>query len=850
MVATHCPDRNYIQEYLSGRLANANAAELEQHLDACATCERVLEELETEPDSLVDVLQRWPAAADNESDQQNSAVLAAQRFSASLADRLRPAESFELDAAPVIGAYQLMRLLGRGGMGTVYLARHRKLDKQVAIKVLPVTMAQRHDIVTRFQREIRATGKLDHAAIIRATDAGESDGVHYLVMDAVDGLDCGRICRLLGPLPIADACEIARQTALGLAYAHSQGIIHRDIKPSNLMLDTRGQVKITDFGLAQMAVWNDQFAELTTVGQLMGTLEYMAPEQAEAGATLDPRTDIYALGATLFRLLCNRTPLSATHARTPIEKLRSIANESPTPIRELREDIPAELSRLVMQMLSKSCDHRPATAQEVADRLTAFCEQASLVRLITSAQAKANDESQRPYVTDATTRQHVSTQSEQLRAKPPAKVWKWIALACLAALVCAGVVVVMETSKGQLVIESREANVRVKLLKDGKEVRELTVHPGAQVTKLTAGNYEIVIEAPSDRFSVSERKFEIKMGETVVATVSQLPPMPAGQTSGADAPPPEPVALAKVEAKSVVLKQQYVGQVHSHRHIDLRAPEAGTIAETRFKTGQQVKAGELLVTLTPSLFANDLEALKAKAKQVELRAENTKKLFEKKVISNLELQMVTAELEEANARVSRAQAEREPVRIEAPFDGIVGHLRYQKDSRIQEGETLTSLSDNSVMWVFFNVPEVRHFEYDQGRQLKDQKIELVLANGQKFEHHGKLGAIDADFNAQTGTIAYRADFPNPEGKLRDGQTGTILVTRELDDALVIPQRATFEVLGQRCVFVVDGQHVARKREIVVTSEVDDTFVVQSGVRAGDRIVVSGLRQVRDGEQVK
>ncbi len=155
------------------------------------------------------------------------------------------------------------------------------------------------------------------------------------------------------------------------------------------------------------------------------------------------------------------------------------------------------------------------------------------------------------------------------------------------------------------------------------------------------------------------------------------------------------------------------------------------------------------------------------------------------------------------------------------------------------------------MWVYFNVPETQYLEYMANRQQhEDDKIELMLANQTKFPQPGKLGAIEAEFNKETGNIAFRADFPNPDGLLRHGQTGTILIHRKVHDAIVIPQRATYEIMDKRYVYVVDKDDVVHRREIVVQNETDDIFVIKKGVSVGDRIVLEGIRQVRDGEKVE
>ena len=203
-----------------------------------------------------------------------------------------------------VGPYRVLEPIAAGGMGMVLRAQHPKLKRTVAIKLLPLQQWAGSTAVARFEREMEVIGNLDHPNIVRASDAGDAGGMHYLVMDFIDGTDLSQLVHRLGPLPVADACEIARQTAIGLQYVHDAGLVHRDIKPSNIMLTGDGRVKILDLGLAML---NEQFSEdannLTTVGQLMGTLDYMSPEQAADSRQVDARADIYSLGATLFKLL-------------------------------------------------------------------------------------------------------------------------------------------------------------------------------------------------------------------------------------------------------------------------------------------------------------------------------------------------------------------------------------------------------------------------------------------------------------------------------------------------------------------------------------------------------------------
>jgi membrane fusion protein (multidrug efflux system) len=211
-----------------------------------------------------------------------------------------------------------------------------------------------------------------------------------------------------------------------------------------------------------------------------------------------------------------------------------------------------------------------------------------------------------------------------------------------------------------------------------------------------------------------------------------------------------------------------------------------------------------------------------------------------------------AKLAEAKANMEKSKAEWEFTEIKAPFDGIVDRQHEQRGSLIKERDILTTLSDNSVMWVYFNVPEASYLEYmaHVSQAKEPPRIELKLANGSKFQYDAKNILVEAQFNNETGNIPFRADFDNPHGLLRHGQTGTVLIHQTLNNAIVIPQRAVYEILEKRYVYVVDKDDVVHQRLITVEHELEDIFVIKSGLEVNDKIVLEGVRQVKDGEKVE
>ena len=271
-----------------------------------------------------------------------------------------------------IGNYDVLDRLGAGGMGTVFKARHRRMKRLVALKVLAGNLSQNPIFVKRFQREVETIASLGHPNVVMAYDADESEVGHFLVMELVNGRDLAACVADQGVFTVSRAVNCILQTARGLAYAHAQGIIHRDIKPHNLLLDGQGVVKVTDLGLARLNHGSTGPAsgfDVTMAGGVIGTADYMPPEQAIDSTTIDHRADIYSLGCTLYFLLMGRPPFSGPTMMSVLLKHRDSAIPL---ISAERSDVPAVLDGLFQRMLSKEPDDRISTMSEVVSELEAI----------------------------------------------------------------------------------------------------------------------------------------------------------------------------------------------------------------------------------------------------------------------------------------------------------------------------------------------------------------------------------------------------------------------------------------------------------------------------------------------
>jgi hypothetical protein len=487
---TH-PRPDELAAFATGQVPEDVAGAISVHLAECAACRTAVDALPT--DTLLGLLRQPP---DHESAMPTGPIPAGFE-GRQLAH--------ELSGHP---RYQVQELLGTGGMGAVYKAQHRLMERIVALKVINSDLMMRTAMVERFQREVKAAARLDHPNIVTAYDADQAGPTHFLVMEFVEGISLAQWVQRSGPLPVPEACAYIRQAAAGLQHAFDRGMVHRDIKPHNLMRTPQGQVKILDFGLARFVretapagtgkeVAPIESTESTTLGPrggltdaeaLMGTADFIAPEQANDPRQADIRADIYSLGCTLYYLLTGHGPFPEGSA---LDKLAAHRERRPAPLSKLRGDVPADLVRVIERMMAKDPAHRYQTPAEAAEALARF-------------------------------------------TRPPSSFRRSLiaASALFAAVLLAGWLIYVKTDNGEFVVEAEDENVAVMVNQHGIKIHDRVAHREYQLKvgtqRVAPGDYVIDVQELPDGVEFVTKRFTLKRGDKVTAVATLKPKLDVG----------------------------------------------------------------------------------------------------------------------------------------------------------------------------------------------------------------------------------------------------------------------------------------------------------------------------------
>lgn len=527
------PSREPLADHLAGKLNAVDSDRVEQHLTGCDACCKVLNELPVD-DTIVHSLrqQELDTSVSREDGNANQLTTSPEGAKATLppqgeVTRVTGAVDSHLPLPNELHdhpRYRIVELLGRGGMGDVYRAEHKVMDRPVALKVIKPQLVQNDAAVRRFQREVQAAARLRHPNIVTAHDAEQAGDLHYLVMEFVDGDDLDEVIRRDGPLPVETACDYIRQAAEGLQHANDLGMVHRDIKPHNLMLERQSGtiggesvvVKILDFGLANFAnevaeevcssrihaveepdesgddelpVGVSLLHQLTEMGTMMGTPDYIAPEQAQDAHTADIRSDIYSLGCTFYTLLTGKAPFGEG---TVLDKIRAHSQQEAPPLSQCRDDVPPEVQAVLQKMLAKDPAQRYQSPAEVAEALAAIVRRDS-----------------DPVTTVAT------TASQSRRARRPI-VLTAVATLFLALIAAAATIFYIQTDNGVVRVEVADDSLKVEL--DGKTI---TASDGDTTLRIRTGQQKLVVRRGDFEFETDS--FQLRRGDEIALRVELLP---------------------------------------------------------------------------------------------------------------------------------------------------------------------------------------------------------------------------------------------------------------------------------------------------------------------------------------
>ena len=297
--------------------------------------------------------------------------------------------------------------------------------------------------------------------------------------------------------------------------------------------------------------------------------------------------------------------------------------------------------------------------------------------------------------------------------------------------------------------------------------------------------------------------------------------------------------------------KEYVAEIQSLQNIEIRAKVKGYIESIHVDEGQLVKAGQLLFTIRPKEYEAELLKARANLKTAELELQNVRKLTEKNIVSQTELDAAEAKLEEAKAEEGLAALYVSYTQVKAPFTGTIDRLKFKVGSLIDEGTLLTTLSDNKEVYAYFNLSESEYLDY-QSQTLDKGKnsVSLMLANNRPHPYPGVVEAVAGEFDKNTGNIAFRARFPNPDLLLKQGETGKVQLKADLKNVLIIPQKSTFEMQDRIHVYVVDKDNVVKARDISIKQKITNLYVIESGLSESETFLLEGIQNIKEDEKIQ
>jgi Protein kinase domain/Outer membrane efflux protein len=639
------PTGKLLIAYGLGQLGEEELAGIDDHLANCEICRQVVEGVA--PDTLLNLL--CSAATEPQSAEWVAQAEPGPEAAGKAESGFKPLPTAPPPAITNHPRYRVGELLGIGGMGAVYKAEHLLMARPVALKVLNHELIDKPGTVERFRREVRAAARLTHPNIVAAFDAEQAEDVHFLVMEYVEGVSLARRIAEDGALPVAQACDAVRQAAVGLQHAHERGMVHRDIKPQNLMLTPNGQVKILDFGLARFVLESvpacailgpegaaasgiavGQANTLTQTGIVMGTADYIAPEQARDSHLADIKADIYSLGCTFYHLLAGHPPFPEGNT---VQKVKAHLEQPPAPLGESRPDVPPELVRIIDQMMAKDPAQRFETPAQLAAALAPF---------------------------------------QAAPPRPPRRKI-WLALAAgvfFAAALFASVIIYVQTDNGTIVIETTDPNIAVTIEKAGgvrivdqANNREYRLRPGGQ--NMPSGDYRIEVNEALAGLDFQVQKFELKRGKEVRLSATFLP---KGNRAIMD------VELTAKEPTKSKTRLEFLKEMQAIAALKEQQSQLGTaVLEDVLAAKRDVARAEL------DLAESDTDRVKAHERIVAL-AEDLLKIrearFKAGMASLASFKQAAADLLQAQNDLNRAKT-----MIKAIDKGIVG--KGQRDFGVE-----------------------------------------------------------------------------------------------------------------------------------------------------------------------